>query len=207
MQNDFKIIPAFPCVIGATHIKQDISAVWNDTDKIEFSRTTADNTDGSVSVKMRLLNDYPEIKKILYDEFVKFKNEVLKLTTTDFNMTTSWMTLTPPGGFCQPHQHKNSYYSAVLYQKPADDPDSGVLIITKPSLTNIMPNKPEENTLLTSDEIVIEPDTNLIVFFPSYLVHRIAKHTGTDNRYSIAFNLFPEGDLIHGDSSVRLEVS
>jgi len=63
MLNDYKIIPAFASVIGATHIKQDISSIWNDIDKIEFSRTTADNANGSVSVKMRLLNDYPEIKK------------------------------------------------------------------------------------------------------------------------------------------------
>jgi hypothetical protein len=30
-------------------------------------------------------------------------------------------------------------------------------------------------------------------------------YTGKENRYSIAFNLFPVGELNHGDSSLELE--
>jgi uncharacterized protein (TIGR02466 family) len=205
MLNDYKIIPAFPSVIGATHIKQDISAIWNDIDNIEFSKSTGDNTAGFVSKKMRLLNEYPEIKKILFDEFNKFKDECLKLKDTNFNITTSWMTMTPTRGFCQHHHHKNSYYSAVLYEKPTNDIDSGNLILIRPTLSTLLPNEPEEHTILNSDQIIIEPDTNLIVFFPSYLYHRINMYTGKENRYSIAFNLFPVGELNHGDSSLELE--
>jgi uncharacterized protein (TIGR02466 family) len=207
MLNDYRIIPAFPSVVGATHITQDISSIWNNIENIEFSKTTGDDAIGYISKKMRLLNDYPEIKKILFDEFVKFKNECLRLTSTNFNITTSWMTKTPTGGFCQNHHHKNSYYSAVLYQKQNNDPDSGNLILNKPVLSSILPNTPEEQTLLNSDHIIIEPDTNLIVFFPSYLYHKISRYTGEEDRFSIAFNVFPIGDLNHGDSSANFEVS
>lgn len=207
MLDDYQIIPAFPSVIGATHIKEDISKIWNDVDNIKFSPNDSADSLGYVSEKMRLLNDYPEIKHILLNEFYNFKNNCLQLTTTEFNMTTSWMTKTPPNGFCQHHHHKNSYYSAVLYQKPSNDENSGNLVFVRPTLSTFLPNNPVEYNIFNSDVITIEPDTNLIIFFPSHLYHRITKYTGDDNRYSIAFNLFPVGTLKHGDSSVELEAS
>lgn len=201
----FQVIPAFPSIIAVTKLQNDINEIWKDIDNIEFSETTGDDATGFVSIKMRLLNDYPEIRNLILQEFYDFKNNVLHLDTTDFNITTSWMTLTPPNGFCQIHNHRNSVYSGVIYQKPNIDANSGNLILQAPVNSTMLINKPTEYNILNSDMLTIEPDENLLVFFPSYLHHKISKHTGLENRYSIAMNFFPTGDLTHGDSSIALE--
>lgn len=201
----FQIIPAFPSIIAVTKIQNYINELWSDIDKIHFSKTTGDDATGSVSVKMRLLNDYPKIRNAILQEFYDFKNNVLHLTTTDFNITTSWMTLTPPNGFCQVHNHRNSVYSGVIYQKPNNNSDSGNLILHAPVNNTMLVNKPSEYNILNSEMVTIEPDENLLVLFPSHLHHKISKYTGLENRYSIAMNFFPTGELNHGDSSIALE--
>lgn len=202
--HNFRVIPAFPNTIGLTKLEDDLS-IWNDIEKIKFNKTTGDDSSGYVSEKMRLLNEYMSIKKIILDAFYKFKNDVLKLEKTDFSITTSWMTMTPPEGFCQFHHHRNSVYSGVLYQKSSHDTESGNLIIKAPVTNTMLVNKPSEFNIYNSDTVTIEPEENLLVFFPSHLQHKISKNTGKENRYSIAMNFFPVGELIHGDSSLALE--
>ena len=116
------------------------------------------------------------------------------------------MTKTEPGGFCQYHRHKNSYYSGVLYHNKTNSIDSGNLMFTDDGikLESMLLNDPTEWNILNSRRMIIEPDSNLLVFFPSILRHRISKYTGTDNRYSLAFNLYPVGKIGDGDSSVTV---
>jgi uncharacterized protein (TIGR02466 family) len=157
---------------------------------------------------MQILNDKPEIKKILLGYFYEFKDTVLKLSTTKFDITTSWITKTEPGGFCQYHAHKNAYYSGVLYPSKTNRTGSGELLFTDAGIKNdtMLINEPTEWNLLNSRRITIEPDENLLVFFPSALRHRINKYTGIENRYSLAFNLFPVGKLGNGDSSINVRI-
>ena len=202
----FQVIPAFPSIIAASKIDSDVNEIWDNIPNIKFSETTGDDATGSVSIKMRLLNEYPKVKNLILKEFYEFKDSVLNLSTTDFNITTSWMTLTPPNGFCQMHNHRNSVYSGVIYQTSNSDADSGNLILTAPVNNTILINTPTEYNAFNSDVVTIEPDENLCIFFPSDLHHKISKHTGLENRYSIAVNFFPCGELTHGDSSIKIEV-
>jgi uncharacterized protein (TIGR02466 family) len=160
------------------------------------------------SKNLHLLETLPDIKKIILDYFYSFKNTVLKLDTTNFEITTSWMTKTEPNGFCQYHRHRNSYYSGVLYSSKTNSTDSGNLMFTDDGIKqdSMLINTPSEWNILNSNRIVIEPDANLMIFFPSALRHRISRYTGTENRYSLAFNLFPVGNLGKGDSSIKLEL-
>lgn len=203
----FEVLPVFPSVISAAKVSEDLSELWNTTSNLEFFQSTADDTHLTYSSRnMRLLNDLPNIRKILLSYFYEFKNDILKLSTTDFDITTSWMTKTEPGGFCQYHRHKNSYYSGVLYHSKSNSIDSGNLLFTDDGmkLESILLNDPTEWNILNSRRMIIEPDSNLLVFFPSILRHRISKYTGIDNRYSLAFNLYPVGKIGDGDSSVTV---
>jgi uncharacterized protein (TIGR02466 family) len=205
---NFEILPVFPSVISANKINEDISTLWKHVETLTFFRSNADDTHLVYSSNdMQILNSMPDIKKILLEYFYEFKDTVLKLSTTEFDITTSWITKTEPGGFCQYHAHKNAYYSGVLYPSKTNSPGSGELLFTDVGIKNetILINDPTEWNLLNSRRIVIEPDTNLLVFFPSSLRHRISKYTGTENRYSLAFNLFPLGSLGSGDSSINLK--
>ena len=55
----FQVIPAFPSIIAASKIDSDVNEIWDNIPNIKFSETTGDDATGSVSIKMRLLNEYP----------------------------------------------------------------------------------------------------------------------------------------------------
>lgn len=204
---EFEVLPIFSSVVSAVKVNEDLSKLWNSIESLEFVRSTADDTHLVYSSKnMHLLNDMLDIRKILLDYFYQFKNEILKLDTTDFEITTSWMTKTEPDGFCQYHRHKNSYYSGILYSDKTNSIDSGTLLFTDDGIKNdsFLINDPSEWNILNSRRITIEPDKNLLIFFPSTLRHRISKYTGNSNRYSLAFNLYPIGKIGGGDSLVTV---
>lgn len=207
--HNFEIIPAFPSVIAATKIDKDLSSLWNLIPNLEFMESTSDDSHAVYTSKdLNLLNSLPDVKKILLDSFLEFKNNTLNYTTTDFEITTSWMTKTETNGFCQYHAHKNSFYSGVLYKNKSNSSDSGNLMFVDAGVKDdtLLINTPHEWNLLNSKRLVLEPDENLLIFFPSYLRHRISKYTGEENRYSLAFNLFPVGKIGSGDSTVNVRV-
>lgn len=206
---EFNILPVFPSVISATKIDQDLTDIWTDLKSEDFFESTADDTESVYASKnMKILDKYNNLKTLIKDTFYDFKNEVLKLHNTDFNFTSSWVTRTDTGGFCQYHSHKNAYYSGVFYEKPNNNADSGNLLFTDVGIKeeSILVNDPSEWNIFNTKRIIIEPDENLLVFFPSYLRHRISKYTGTENRYSLAFNLFPTDSFGDGDSSINIKV-
>ena len=58
---------------------------------------------------------------------------------------------------------------------------------------------PKEWNIMTSQAWSITPKKNLLVFFPSYLEHRIVNNKGM--RRSLAFNIVPIGEYGSGDST------
>jgi hypothetical protein len=204
----FEILPVFPSVISAVQVSEDVSALWNGIENLDFFRSDADDTHLVYSSRnMKILDTLPDIKKIMLDYFYEFKDQTLKLQNTNFNITTSWITKTEPGGFCQYHCHRNSYYSGVFYNNKNDSIDSGNLLFTDVGIKEetILVNEPTEWNILNSRRLIIEPEKNLLVFFPSVLRHRVSKYSGKDNRYSLAFNLFPTGKIGNGDSSIDFD--
>ena len=114
------------------------------------------------------------------------------------------MTKTLTGGYCQFHSHKKCYYSGVLY---FDSYETGDLVFKKSSLSNsIKINEPEEWNIYNYDNFFIKPQKNLIVFFPSYLEHKINLYSNFEDRFSLAFNLFPYGKMGSGDSTVNIKL-
>jgi len=201
----FEVLPVFPSVISAVKINEDVQYFWDFVKKIDYVASTSDDSVSIyVSKDMQLLESQKQLKNIIINYFCEFKNNILKLETTDFNITTSWAIRTDSGGHCQYHCHRNSYYSGVLYNKKTNDPNSGNLLFNDFGIKGdpFLINEPTEWNMLNSKKITIEPDDNLLIFFPSVLYHRISKFTGPDSRYSLAFNFFPTGKIGAGDSTV-----
>ena len=97
----FEILPVFPSVISAVQVSEDISTLWEGIENLDFFRSDADDTHLVYSSKnMQILDTVPAVRKLMLNYFYEFKDRVLKLQKTDFNITTSWITKTEPGGFC-----------------------------------------------------------------------------------------------------------
>jgi uncharacterized protein (TIGR02466 family) len=204
MDSQFITFPVFSSVISATKIDDDLTSFTNDIKNLSFSETNQNDSYKSFSTEdLHIFDHFPEIEKLILSYFYEFKNSVLKLTTTDFEITTSWATKTTTDGYCQFHSHRNSYYSGVLYFDKYTD---GHILFDNSTLKNntFMVNEPSEWNIYNYQSFVIQPDKNLLVFFPSDLKHKINVYTGLKDRYSVAFNLIPVGTIGLGDSSVTI---
>ena len=141
------------------------------------------------------------IKKTLMYHFNKFINSVSLIPPATTNIiTTSWIARIKKGGFIHNHNHCNSWYSGLLY---FDDDYTGATPLKL------------ENPLFVFNHFDIDeepdafyriiPEPNKIFFFPSYLKHMSDVQTEDTTRYSLAWNIYPDGYLGRSDSDSYLE--
>jgi uncharacterized protein (TIGR02466 family) len=200
---NFEVIPLFPNTIGLVKIEEDLSELQ----KIKKLKYIHNNENGSASTtNFDLLDNFPNHKKLITSYFEEFKDNVLGLKSTQFIMTTSWATKTMRGQSSDYHNHKNCAYSAVFYLDDVDE--GGMLNFSNLGLTqqSMMFNTPSKPNIFNTDIFYIEAKKNMMVIFPSYLMHRINKYMGNEPRYSIAVNFIPCGQLGLKDSSVYVVV-
>jgi len=172
----------------------------------EFMATTFEFNQCSKSSKNRyVLDDFLPLRQFILNEFLNFKNNVFNYSSTDFEMTTSWVTKTEKGSQSGYHIHTNSYYSGILYMDDDKSPNQvGKLEFMDSNPNQIAPNNTDEFNVYNSSSWEIEPRKNLIVFFPSNLHHRITFHNSEQPRYSIAFNFFPINSFGKNDSYLNI---
>jgi uncharacterized protein (TIGR02466 family) len=121
-----------------------------------------------------------------------------------WEITTSWVNKTVKGGYGANHWHSNSLLSGVLYLEV--DELSGKICFHKQLHWNnlfsdtIRVTYKEIND--TNAEIVLfAPRNNDIIIFPSHLSHSIPENESDQDRYSLAFNVFPRGVVGKGGNS------
>ena len=61
-------------------------------------------------------------------------------------------------------------------------------------------------TEFSSNEVAHTPSMGQVVFFPSYLTHQISKNRSEEDRFSIAFNILPNGIFGLHDSTANISV-
>jgi uncharacterized protein (TIGR02466 family) len=84
------------------------------------------------------------------------------------------------------HSHPGSYFSAALYLKTPEH--SGNIVFQRPDnlKETILFNKPNEHNF---GDYQITPQENLLVIFPSFLHHYVARNNSDETRVSLAFNI------------------
>lgn len=209
---DFTIIPSFssPIAISNLDVVNDdkMKNILKDISKLKFISNSSDyigeQSTSETSYDRYILNNYPDLKNKITEKLFLYKDNFLMLSTTNFQMTTSWAVRAKKGAYSQLHSHTNSYISGVLYLN--GDSNTGDIEFETPIYEQIMPI-PTEHNLLSAKTWSIKPQKNLLIFFPSYLRHRIKKHKSNETRYSIAFNFIPYGTYGTGDSKVNIAFS
>lgn len=159
-----------------------------------------------VSKNFNILDEYLSLKEDVESTFNYFKDNVLKYESTEFKITTSWATKVRPNGISHFHNHKNCMYSGVLYIDDLKFCAPIEFINSNLYQDSFLINQPSEINIYNSNKWMVHPSKNTIIFFPSYLMHRVGLHNSDETRYSIAFNLMPNGIFGSADSTVRLEI-
>ena len=165
--------------------------------------------------KWRILEDYPEIKRILDDKFTDFAEDLgigtyakegSKLedwtpTRARFRITTSWVTDLKKGDFVQMHNHTNNEWSGIVYFD--DDYTDQPPLTFKNPLRIFSSYSPERPAIGLSTDWQRVPEPCLILFWQSYLHHGVDSVSRSDKpRRSLAFNIMPVGPYGDADSSM-----
>ena len=174
--------PIFPSTVYSMYLHDTVSDFFHNlinVDGIDF-KTVGDNPHWVT--KFTLLDDYPEMKKLFTSISLQILKEVAGVEK--IKITTSWLTAIEPNANPTLHRHSNSWFSGVYYFQ---DSYSG-LEFKNPIERDI----DLKNGKLTGNW-KLQPEKNMLVFFPSYLYHKIEKNTSDEVRHSLAFNIMPDG--------------
>ena len=146
------------------------------------------------------------LKKILLKEFYTFKNDVLKYTKNNFEITTSWIALCNKKQKSNLHNHQNCMYSGILYLQTNEN-SGDIMFDDLANFSNFKLDCDSYNTY-NSKSWRIKPVNNMLIFFPSEIYHQVLENNSNIDRYSLAFNLIPTGKLGYknSDSYVNLKI-
>lgn len=216
LSRHFNITPLFASPLAIVEVQENLNELegcdfFDIVKKQDFFLSKNEenpNNKNYSSGTYKLLDRFPKIKTLFLDYFYSFKNTVLKYEDTDFSITTSWGTKTKKNSSCALHNHTNSFFSGVYYFDDYSGEESGGLQFVD---MNIKPSQflveSSEFNVFNSPSWTIKPEKNTIVFFPSYLYHKIALHKSDIDRYSIAFNLIPTGRCGKYDSAMNIKLN
>ena len=203
--NQYNIFPLFASNFLVIEVNRDLDSNIQDLKKEKFYSTNQQGSKNSQSsVNMQVLEKVPILKKNILEEFNKYANEIL-CVDCEFEISKSWITKIEKNSFSQKHVHKNSFYSGVFYFDEYAN-NSGQLELYTPLLyhSDFLITPVNDNyTIHNSLTWKYSPQKNTLVFFPSYIEHRISENLQKSPRYSLAFNIVPTGRYGKGDSEIH----
>ncbi len=203
--NNFSVYPIFSSPLAVTFL--DTKETLKSLKKVDFKSASGEyleeQSTSEISKTLYLLNskEFLDLKMEILQRFNEYKNNYLMLPNTEFQMTTSWGVKVKKGAYSQLHSHTNALMSGVLYLN--GDSNTGNIEFDTPIYEQIAVY-PSEFNIFNSKTWSVAPQKNLLLFFPSYLRHRIKKNKSNEDRYSIAFNFIPYGTYGKSDSEVSL---
>jgi uncharacterized protein (TIGR02466 family) len=199
MTLEMEILPIFSSPLAVINIEEKLFCL-EDFLSLKYNFFSSNTSASSGTHAYTDVNDWNILKNFPYQQgmimryFNTYKNQVLQLHSTNFCMTTSWITKVDVGGFSQFHNHKNSMYSAVYY---FDDVSGGNIEFDSMGVipAQILLNRPTEWNIYNSQTWTYYPKKDTMIIFPSYLYHRVTENNSNSERYSLAINFFPDGGI------------
>ena len=117
----------------------------------------------------------------------------------------SWFVKSQPLSYGRKHNHPNSLLSGVLYLKTP--PNSGNLILHDSATSKFGSIELSFNNInnVNGAQISIPPKEGMLIIFPSTLDHEISQNTCTEDRYSLSFDIWMNGNI--GSSNTMTELT
>ena len=196
-------IHLFPVPISTTElppISEDIIEFIKHLEYVPWH--SSDNYWLSISKERQVLDRY-DILKSLKNDIMKASNQywqevICANESIRITIRHSWITR-QRAGECNPaHTHTTSLFTSCTYLQAGKN--AGDLIIKKdPNYLNLFPSMIDldyhTNNLINTKKFFITPKNNLIVFFPSHLLHETGPNMGEEDRYALNIDYWFEGTL------------
>jgi len=150
----------------------------------------------------QVLDYFPDLRLKVLDHVKNYIHNVLRISYDQkFKFSNSWLTKFPPNSHTpSPHMHCFSLFSGVVY---LDSKDRGGITFSfkrdSGSIKTMTFDFPliKENSfnIFNSEDWTINPVDGDILLFPSSMKHSVNVNTSDRDRYSIAFNVVPIGNI------------
>ena len=196
------IIPLFPIPVINCDIKlgeaERSFLLGQYPDRVEANRGNLTSTDTNIlkNKEVKLLEK--KLSSLINEAFNIIHSPKFKCK---LYITQSWLNFTGNNQFHHRHNHPNSIFSAVLYLKATE----GDLIEFHNSFHNdnyeIVSN---HNDMFNSGSWQLPVREDLLLIFPSTLVHSVPAVVHDNLRVSLSFNTFFKGEIGKPDGLTHL---
>lgn len=203
MNNDYEIFDLFPTTVFKKNLNIDSNDVYNMIKNTQFERQ--DEVNCWISTDVDILDQYPNTKKSIDDNFNFYIENILKIDTTNVNffVCRSWIVKHSLGDFGKEHYHSNSLFSGVLYLD-VDDDSGNIVFHKQKEPTKIFIFDMKEWNKFNCSTWSITPKVGDLLIFPSDLFHSITPSLSSRLRYVLAFNYFFRGTLGSGEKKLTI---
>jgi uncharacterized protein (TIGR02466 family) len=184
----------FPTPIGAVSLEKPLTEQER---SFLLNQEQVENTGNMSSLDTYIL-DRPgmeNLKSFIEQNLKKYFEITYNVQdNVEIYLTQSWTNYTSPSQYHHKHSHWNSIVSGVLYVDV--DAQNDKIHFYKNNAENQLGFSPKEWNAYNSLSWFVPIENNLLVFFPSALVHSVEPTINNKNvRVSLAFNSFVRGTL------------
>jgi uncharacterized protein (TIGR02466 family) len=190
-----QIYQLFPTTIYKNQInknltKSELDFIISQKSKIHKNIGNKSSNDTYILENKELVN----LKKQILNFVDDHTKNVLAVDTKKVTpyITQSWLNFTNVNEFHHLHHHTNSYLSGVFYIKAKKDVDK---IFFEKDMNYILHPEFTEFNINNSNSWWLPVETGEIILFSSKLKHFVEKVEKTDERISLAFNVFLKGTI------------
>ncbi|MCZ6715456.1 MAG: TIGR02466 family protein [Gammaproteobacteria bacterium] len=207
--NKKAVFPVFPVPIYINRLTDDREFNQELVQKVETLRNS--DPEGVEICKKEYRNGYTSffsLNQIQKDaEFSEITEQILRhgrffAQTMGFstenpplNLTTMFGTITSKGCHHELHRHRNSLISGTYYVSANKTSSRISFLDPKAGFRMHEPGGQTGQTIFSNLEFSVQPQSGLIVMFPSFLEHRVEMQQNDIPRVGITFNL----DLIRDE--------
>jgi uncharacterized protein (TIGR02466 family) len=199
IENNNLIMPIFPeAVLYGTIINIDQNKILDFCKNISFRPAEPFNKNSNCysSNNLNIFKELIDLKNVIEKEVQRYLFEILKYKM-DYKFLNSWVTKTNFQGSSQPHVHCNTFLSGVYY--PIGNKNFKINFFKKEQY--FWDIETTDRNMFTSKSLHMDiTDDNTLLIFPSSLNHSIGINESNVERYSIAFNINPKGEIGENDS-------
>lgn len=208
-RRNYTVTPLFSTPVFHTNIgaPDPITMAWIKNLDYPHEASGHDHTDDKYILERSQLKHIKEKLKSVTDSWIH--DDLGVQDDIDYRITNSWINRHRKDEMNTIHWHSNAVLSCVYY--PQTPPNSGDIIFKRSHLfynlfhDTLRPEfKDGHYNQFNQDIHVISPTSGDLIMFPSHLEHVVVPNKTNEERYSLAFNLFPRGTFGAGTSSVTV---
>ena len=196
-----ELIPLFstPLYIKTLGTQLPMQVAKDIMEKEEYIRVPADNGWRTNNSSLLDKPEYEPLKSLIDYYMNYYAYDIVRMDPNlKLRMVASWCVMHKKGDWAHRHSHPNSVFSGVLYLKA--DPSAGEIEFMKAIGTlnlfspAILPKVTEYN-IYNSSSWTVTPADGMLLIFPSCLEHAVNPSKSDEDRFVIAFNYYPTGQI------------